>query len=109
MPFYRLLGNQDASMIQGRTRFVNLLNEAFYSYARNHENFYIHDINYESASHTGTKIKYSAIGFKLRMQSIRLLIRDVLSEYGGLLNSLNNHYKFHQQMNSLFFHYQRIK
>ena len=49
-------------------------------------------INYESASHTGTKIKYSAIGFKLRMQSIRLLIRDVLSEYGGLLNSLNNHY-----------------
>ena len=51
MPFYRLLGNQDASMIQGRTRFVNLLNEAFYSYARNHENFYIHDINYESASY----------------------------------------------------------
>jgi FkbH-like protein len=51
MPFYRLLGNQDASMLQGRTRFVNLLNEAFYSYARTHENFYIHDINYESASY----------------------------------------------------------
>ena len=51
MPFYRLLGNQDASMIQGCTRFVNLLNEAFYSYARTHENFYIHDINYESAAY----------------------------------------------------------
>lgn len=51
MPFYRLLGNQDASMLQGRTRFVNLLNEAFYSYARTHENFYIHDINYESAAY----------------------------------------------------------
>lgn len=51
MPFYRLLGNQDASMLQGRTRFVNLLNEEFYSYARTHENFYIHDINYESASY----------------------------------------------------------
>ena len=51
MPFYRLLGNQDACMVQGRTRFVNLLNEAFYSYAREHENFYIHDINYESAAY----------------------------------------------------------
>lgn len=51
MPFYRLLGNQDASMIQGRTRFINLLNEAFYGYAREHDNFYIHDINYESSAY----------------------------------------------------------
>ena len=64
------------------------------------DNFRINDaiktkaINYESVSHTGTKIKYSAIGFKLRMQTIRLLIRDILKEYGDLLNTLNHYYHF---------------
>ncbi|SDB38522.1 HAD-superfamily phosphatase, subfamily IIIC/FkbH-like domain-containing protein [Pseudobutyrivibrio sp. YE44] len=51
MPFYRLLGNQDAVMLQGRSRFVNLMNEGIYDYARSHENFFIHDINYESATY----------------------------------------------------------
>lgn len=50
-PFYRLLGNQEAVYIQGRISFLNRLNEAFYQYAREHENFYIHDINYLSASY----------------------------------------------------------
>lgn len=51
MPFYRLLGNQDACMLQGKLNFVNRLNEKIYEYVRSHENFYIHDINYESASY----------------------------------------------------------
>lgn len=51
LPFYRLLGNQDAMMLQGRSRFVNQLNEMIYEYAREHENFFIHDINYESAAY----------------------------------------------------------
>lgn len=50
-PFYRLLGNQEAVYVQGRISFLNRLNEAFYQYAREHENFYIHDINYLSASY----------------------------------------------------------
>lgn len=50
-PYYRLLGNQDAVYIQGRISFLNRLNEAFYQYARGHENFYIHDINYLSAAY----------------------------------------------------------
>ncbi len=50
-PFYRLLGNQEAVYVQGRIAFVNRLNEAFYQYAREHENFYIHDINYLSAAY----------------------------------------------------------
>lgn len=50
-PYYRLLGNQDAVYIQGRICFLNRLNEAFYQYAREHENFYIHDINYLSAAY----------------------------------------------------------
>lgn len=49
LPFYRLLGNQDSVMMQGRNFFVNQLNEMIYEYARSHENFFIHDINYESA------------------------------------------------------------
>lgn len=51
LPFYRLYGNQDPVMVQGRSRYVGLLNEMVYAYAREHENFFIHDINYESAAY----------------------------------------------------------
>lgn len=51
LPFYRLFGNQDPVLIQGRSHFVNKLNDMIYEYARGHENFYVHDINYESASY----------------------------------------------------------
>lgn len=50
-PFYRLLGNQEGVYPQGRISFINSLNEKFYQYAREHGNFYIHDINYLSASY----------------------------------------------------------
>lgn len=48
-PFYRLLGNQDASDIHGRIHFLTRLNERFYEYAQTHESFYINDMNYMSA------------------------------------------------------------
>jgi len=48
-PFYRLLGNKDASDVHGRIHFINELNEKFYTYANEHQNFYINDINYLSA------------------------------------------------------------
>ena len=44
-PFYRLLGNKDASDIHGRIHFINQLNEKFYAYASTHNNFYINDLN----------------------------------------------------------------
>lgn len=50
-PFYRLLGNKDASDIHGRIRFITRLNELFYGYAESHENFYINDINYMAAAY----------------------------------------------------------
>lgn len=51
MPFYRLLGNKDVSDIHGRTNYLNRLNNMFYEYAESHNNFYINDINYLSASY----------------------------------------------------------
>ena len=51
MPFYRLLGNKDASDIHGRTNYLYKLNNLFYEYANNHSNFFINDINYLSASY----------------------------------------------------------
>ncbi len=48
-PFYRLLGNKEASDIHGRISFLNRLNEKFYEYARENANFYINDIQYLSA------------------------------------------------------------
>lgn len=45
-PYYRLLGNADFSNIHGRVCFINRLNEKFASYAREHKNFFINDINY---------------------------------------------------------------
>ncbi|MCD8069562.1 MAG: HAD-IIIC family phosphatase [Lachnospiraceae bacterium] len=51
LPFYRLMGNKDATDYRGKVNFISRLNIAFYDYADTHENFYIHDINYESASY----------------------------------------------------------
>lgn len=50
-PFFRLMGNKDASDIHGRVNFVTTLNCDFYEYAQQHVNFYICDINYLSASY----------------------------------------------------------
>lgn len=50
-PYFRLMGNKDASDIHGRVNFVTRLNCKFYEYAQAHENFYICDVNYLSASY----------------------------------------------------------
>lgn len=51
LPYFRLLGNKDASDLHGRVNFISRLNMLFYEYAQKHDNFYIHDILYESASY----------------------------------------------------------
>ena len=48
-PYYRLLGNKDASDIHGRINFIMRLNQKFYDYANSHKNFFINDINYVSS------------------------------------------------------------
>ncbi len=50
-PFFRLMGNKDASDIHGRVNFITRLNCYFYNYAGEHDNFYICDINYISATY----------------------------------------------------------
>lgn len=48
-PYYRLLGNKDASDIHGKVNYISRLNMAFNKYAQTHSNFYINDINYISS------------------------------------------------------------
>lgn len=48
-PFYRFMGNQDVSNIHGRVSFINRLNMGFAEYAQAHAQFFINDINYQSA------------------------------------------------------------
>ena len=48
-PAYRLLGNKDATDVHGRVNFITRLNLKFANYAEEHANFYINDINYQSA------------------------------------------------------------
>ncbi len=48
-PYYRLLGNKDASDIHGKINFITRLNQKFYDYANSTKNFFINDINYISA------------------------------------------------------------
>lgn len=50
-PCYRLLGSKDASDVHGKVNYITRLNLMFGEYARSHDNFYIHDINYLSASY----------------------------------------------------------
>ncbi|MBP0960974.1 MAG: HAD-IIIC family phosphatase [Oscillospiraceae bacterium] len=49
LPFYRILGNKDATDIHGKISFIRRLNEKFAEYARTNENFYINDINFISS------------------------------------------------------------
>ena len=51
LPYYRLMGNKDASDIHGKVNFITRLNLMFYEYAQKNENFYICDINYISADY----------------------------------------------------------
>lgn len=50
-PHYRLLGNKDATDIHGKVNFVTRLNLMFAQYAQEHGNFFINDINYQSAQY----------------------------------------------------------
>lgn len=50
-PTYRLLGNKDATNIHGKINFITKLNLKFSEYAEEHENFFINDINYQSAQY----------------------------------------------------------
>lgn len=50
-PFYRLMGNKDASDYRGKVNFVTQLNIDFYNYAQSNNDFYICDINYISSSY----------------------------------------------------------
>ena len=51
LPFYRLMGNKDASDIHGKVNFITRLNMMFYEHAQHNDNFYICDINYISADY----------------------------------------------------------
>lgn len=48
-PFFRLLGNRDATDIHGAVAFVNSINAFFGQSAREKESLYINDLNYVSA------------------------------------------------------------
>lgn len=50
-PFYRLLGNKDGTDCHGRVHFIQSLNRKFIEYANEHRDFYIHDIQYLSATY----------------------------------------------------------
>lgn len=51
LPFYRLMGNREASDFRGGINFVNRLNLMFYEYINHHENIFIHDIAFEQADY----------------------------------------------------------
>ena len=50
-PTYRLLGNKDATDIHGKVNYLTRLNIKFAEYAEAHQNFFINDINYQSAQY----------------------------------------------------------
>ena len=50
-PFFRLMGNKDASDFHGRVNFVTRINCDFYEYAQTHNDFHICDVNYISSSY----------------------------------------------------------
>ncbi len=51
LPYYRLMGNKEASSVYGKVNFITRLNMKFYEYAEREENMHICDINYISSSY----------------------------------------------------------
>lgn len=51
LPYYRLMGNSEATYPFGRVNFVTRLNLAFYSEAQKRSGFYINDINWLSSAY----------------------------------------------------------
>lgn len=51
LPYHRVMGNRESWDIHGKIHFINCLNEKFYKYAREHDNFYICDIMYLSSDY----------------------------------------------------------
>ncbi len=81
MPFYRLLGNKDASDIHGAVNFLTRLNLKFYEYAQANKDFYICDINYISADY-GLKewsnpLYYYLYKYALHVEAIPYLALNV--------------------------------
>ncbi|MGN0366676.1 MAG: HAD-IIIC family phosphatase [Suilimivivens sp.] len=50
-PYFRYMGNMDASDFRGRVNYITKLNLKFYEYAETHQGFYINDLNYLSADY----------------------------------------------------------
>lgn len=50
-PYWRLQGNRETSDFHGTVNFITRLNLMFAEYAQEHPHFFIHDINYLSASY----------------------------------------------------------
>ena len=50
-PYYRLMGNMDASDFHGKVNYISRLNQRFYEYSWTHCNFYICDIDYISSDY----------------------------------------------------------
>lgn len=48
-PYFRLLGNSDASDFRGRVNFVSRMNTGFYGEIRRRKNLYLNDINWLSS------------------------------------------------------------
>ena len=80
-PFYRLLGNADATDIHGRVSYINRLNEKFAAYAREHKDFFIQDINYLSAAYGLDKwsdpLYWHMYKYALSMEAIPTLAHNV--------------------------------
>ena len=80
-PFYRLLGNADATDIHGRVSYINRLNERFAAYAREHKDFFIQDINYLSATYGLDKwsdpLYWHMYKYSLSMEAIPALAFNV--------------------------------
>lgn len=49
LPDVRVMGNMEAYSAGGSIAYITNLNMLFHEYAKTHENFYINDINYQSA------------------------------------------------------------
>jgi len=80
-PNFRLMGNRDIWDESGRSNFIFRLNQKFYTYAQSHNDFYINDIDYLSAtlglSAWGNPLYWHMYKYAMSMEAIPHLAKSI--------------------------------
>lgn len=87
-PHYRLLGNKDVSDIHGLSNFLMRLNDKFYEYAENNQNFYICDLNYIASNYGLSRWHSDKLYAMYKLPCDLMAFPDIANNVSNIIKSI---------------------